>query len=83
MNVIYATIEENPEWGYWANGDQLNNAPAESIVHVMLSGIEQPILSLECDGFVGHHSSAQAHQEVIADTLREFFGQVQSHVLGG
>lgn len=83
MNVIYATIGENPAWSDWANGDQLSDAPAESIVDVMLTGVDEPILSIECEGFVGLYSSKQAHKEAIADTLREFFAQVQSHVLGG
>lgn len=82
MNVIYATLEENPEWNDWANGNQLNDAPAESVVHLMMSGVDEPILSIECEGFVGRYSK-QAHKEAIADTLREFFTQVQSHVLGG
>lgn len=83
MNVIYATIRENPAWSDWANGDQLHDAPVESIVEVMLSGVSEPLLTLECENFVGHHSSDRAHQEAIANTLREFFAQVQSHVSGG
>lgn len=82
MNVIYATLEENPEWNDWANGNQLNDAPAESVVHLMVPGVDVPILSIECEGFVGRYSK-QSHQEAIADTLREFFAQVQSHILGG
>lgn len=82
MNVIYATIGENPAWNDWANGDQVSDAPAESVVHLMMSGVDEPIFSIECEGFVGRYSK-QSHQEAIADTLREFFAQVQSHVTGG
>lgn len=83
MNVIYATINENPAWSDWASGDQLADAPAESVVCLMVPGVDEPILSLECEGFVGLYAFRQGRQEAIADTLREFFAQVQSHVTGG
>lgn len=83
MNVIYATIEENPEWNNWASGDQLSDAPAESVVHLKVSGVDEPILALKCEGALGRLVGGRYPNEAIADTLREFFAQVQSHVTGG
>lgn len=86
MNVIYAVIEENPEWNAWADGDQVNAsvlAPAESVVHLKVSGVDEPILTLDCEGVLGKFVSGRRQEEAIADTLREFFSQVKNRITGG
>lgn len=83
MNVIYAVIEENPEWNAWADGDQVTDAPAESVVHLKVSGVDEPILTLDCEGVLGRYVSGRRQEEAVADTLRDFFTQVQKHATGG
>lgn len=83
MNIIYAVIEENPKWNAWADGDQADDPPAESVVHLKVSGVDEPILSLDCEGVLGTFVSGRRPEEAVADTLREFFTQVKNRANEG
>lgn len=61
----------------------MTDAPAESVVHLKVSGVDEPILTLDCEGVLGIFVSGRRREEAVADTLRDFCTQVQKHVTGG
>lgn len=79
MNVLYAVLEENPEWNVWTDeGKNLDDEPPpEFIVKVKMSGVEEPILEVLCNAYVDKYGDGgQTEREAIALTLREFFGNL-------